>query len=152
MIWIAQWYEWHRTFVLHWYRVMTTPNSLEYIHIYTYYIYAVLLVAQSCPALCNPIHCSPAWSSLHGDSLGKNTGVGCHALQQISTQGSNPDLLHGRWILYHLSHQCMHIVYAEHIMRNAGLEVAQLGSRLPGEISITSDMQMTPPLWQKVKN
>ena len=25
------------------------------------------------------------------------------------------------------------------------------GSRLPGEISITSDMQMTPPLWQKVK-
>ena len=24
-------------------------------------------------------------------------------------------------------------------------------SRLPGEISITSDMQMTPPLWKKVK-
>ena len=41
--------------------------------------------------------------------------------------------------------------YAEYIMRNAGLEEAQLESRLPGEISITSDMQMTPPLWQKVK-
>ena len=27
----------------------------------------------------------------------------------------------------------------------------RLGSRLPGEILITSDMQMTPPLWQKVK-
>ena len=27
----------------------------------------------------------------------------------------------------------------------------KLESRLPGEISITSDMQMTPPLWQKVK-
>ena len=27
----------------------------------------------------------------------------------------------------------------------------KLASRLPGEISITSDMQMTPPLWQKVK-
>ena len=27
----------------------------------------------------------------------------------------------------------------------------ELESRLPGEISITSDMQMTPPLWQKVK-
>ena len=27
----------------------------------------------------------------------------------------------------------------------------KLGSRLPGEISVTSDMQMTPPLWQKVK-
>ena len=46
-------------------------------------------------------------------------------------------------------------------MRNAGLEEAQAGIkiarrninnlRLPGEISITSDMQMTLPLWQKVK-
>ena len=27
----------------------------------------------------------------------------------------------------------------------------KLESRVPGEISITSDMQMTPPLWQKVK-
>ena len=34
-------------------------------------------------------------------------------------------------------------LYAEYIMRNAGLEEAQLESRLPGEISITSDMQMT---------
>ena len=34
-------------------------------------------------------------------------------------------------------------------MRNAGLEKHKLESRLPGEISITSDMQMTPPLWQK---
>ena len=41
--------------------------------------------------------------------------------------------------------------YAEYIMRNAGLEEQKLESRLPGEISITSDMQMTPPLWQKVK-
>ena len=42
-------------------------------------------------------------------------------------------------------------LYAEYIMRNAGLEEAQLESRMLGEISITSDMQMTPPLWQKVK-
>ena len=28
----------------------------------------------------------------------------------------------------------------------------KLKSRLPGEISITSDMQRTPPLWQKAKN
>ena len=42
-------------------------------------------------------------------------------------------------------------LYAEYTMRNAGLEEAQAESRLPGEISITSDMQMTPPLWQKVK-
>ena len=36
-------------------------------------------------------------------------------------------------------------------MRNAGLEKHKLESRFPGEISITSDMQMTPLLWQKAK-
>ena len=36
-------------------------------------------------------------------------------------------------------------------MRNAGLDEDKLESRLQGEISITSDMQMTPPLWQKAK-
>ena len=46
---------------------------------------------------------------------------------------------------------CLFNLYAEYIMRNAGLEETQLELRLPGEISITSDMQMTPPLWQKVK-
>ena len=46
---------------------------------------------------------------------------------------------------------CLFNFYAEYIMRNAGLEEAQLESRLPGEISITSDKRMTPPLWQKVK-
>ena len=46
---------------------------------------------------------------------------------------------------------CLFNFYAEYIMRNAGLEEAQAGSRLPGEISITSDMQMTPPLRHKVK-
>ena len=46
---------------------------------------------------------------------------------------------------------CLFNFYAEYIMRNAGLEKHKLESRLPGEISITSDMQMTPPLWQKVK-
>ena len=44
-------------------------------------------------------------------------------------------------------------LYAEYIMRNAELDEAQaeLVSRLLGDISITSDMQMTPPLWQKMK-
>ena len=41
--------------------------------------------------------------------------------------------------------------YAEYIMRNAGLEEAQAGIKIAGEISITLDMQMIPPLWQKVK-
>ena len=44
---------------------------------------------------------------------------------------------------------CLFNLYAESIMRNAGLDEAQAGS--PGEISITSDMQITPPLWQRVK-
>ena len=51
--------------------------------------------------------CSPPGSSVHGDSLGKNTGVGCHALLQgiFPTQGSNPGLPHCRRIPYQLSHQ-----------------------------------------------
>ena len=36
-------------------------------------------------------------------------------------------------------------------MRNAGLDKAQAGITIAGEISITSDMQMKPPLWQYVK-
>ena len=35
---------------------------------------------QSCPTLCDPIDCSPPGTSVYGDSPGKNTGVGCHAL------------------------------------------------------------------------
>ena len=46
---------------------------------------------------------------------------------------------------------CLFNLYAEYIMQNAGWMKHKLESRLPGEISITSDMQMTPPLWQKVK-
>ena len=42
-------------------------------------------------------------------------------------------------------------LYVEYIMRNAVLDEAQLESRLLGEISITSDKQMAPPLPQKVK-
>ena len=37
-------------------------------------------------------------------------------------------------------------LHAEYLMRNAGLEEAQLESRLPGEIMITSHMKVTPPL------
>ena len=47
---------------------------------------------------------------------------------------------------------CLFDLYAEYIMRNAGLVKHKLESRLSGEVSITSDMQMTPHLWQKVKN
>ena len=42
-------------------------------------------------------------------------------------------------------------LYAEYIMRNVGWKKQKLESRLAGEISITTNMQMTPPLRQKVK-
>ena len=51
-------------------------------------------VAQSCPALCNPMDCP--WNS-----PSQNTGVG----NLFLLQGSNPGLLHCRWILYELSHK-----------------------------------------------
>ena len=46
---------------------------------------------------------------------------------------------------------CLFNLYAQHIMRNAGLHEHKLESRLLGEISITSDMQMTQHLRQKMK-
>ena len=41
---------------------------------------------------------------------------------------------------------CLFSLYAEYIMRNAGLDEAQAGIKTAREISITSDMEMTPPL------
>ena len=46
---------------------------------------------------------------------------------------------------------CLFNLYAEYIMQMVGWMKHKLESRLPGEISITSDMQMTLPLWRKVK-
>ena len=39
-------------------------------------------VTQSCPALCDPMDCSPPGSSVHGILQGKKSGVGCHSLLQ----------------------------------------------------------------------
>ena len=65
------------------------------------------LVTPLCPTLCDPLGCTPPGPSVHGDSPGKNTGVGCSALLQriFPTQGLNPGLPHCGWILYHLSPQ-----------------------------------------------
>ena len=46
---------------------------------------------------------------------------------------------------------CSFNFYVEYIMQNTGLLKHKLESRLSGEISITSDIQMIPPLWQRVK-
>ena len=57
--------------------------------------------------LCNPMDCSTPGSSVHRDSPGMNARVGCYAVLQgiFPTQGSNPGLLHCRWILYQLNYQ-----------------------------------------------
>ena len=70
-------------------------------------------VTQHCavcvrPTLCGPVDCGPQ-ALLSVDSLGKNTGVGCHALLQgiFPTQGGNKHLiclLHWRQVLYHSRH------------------------------------------------
>ena len=46
---------------------------------------------------------------------------------------------------------CLFNLYADYIMQNAGLDEVQTGIMTLGEISINSDMQLTPPLWQKAE-
>ena len=77
------------------------------------FLCVLCLVAQSCSTLCDLVDCGPPGSSVLGDSPGKTTGVGCHALLQVifPTQGLN---LHCRRILYHLSYQgspCFSVTY-----------------------------------------
>ena len=63
---------------------------------------------QTCPTLCDAVDRSPPGSSVHGDSPGKNTGVGCHASLQwiFLTQGLNPGLPRcSGFFFFHLSHQ-----------------------------------------------
>ena len=91
---------------------VTSPLSPDYLHLATnsavcITLSVLCLVTQSCPTLCDHMDRSPPGSSVHGDSPGKNTGVGCHTLLQgiFPSQGSNPGLPHCRPILCHRSHQ-----------------------------------------------
>ena len=67
----------------------------------SWYQYSEVLVAQLCLTLCDLMDYSPPGSSVHGDSPGKDTRLGCHALFQgiFPTQVLNPDLPHCRRIL-----------------------------------------------------
>ena len=71
----------------------------------------VCLIAQSCPTLCDPLDYSPSGSYVHGDSPGKNAGMGCHALLQgiFPSRESNPGLPHCRLSFYCLSYQGSHL-------------------------------------------
>ena len=60
--------------------------SIKYTSDFNYFVWTIknvlYLVAQSCLTLCNSMDCSPPAFSVHGDSPGKTTGVGCHFFLQ----------------------------------------------------------------------
>ena len=66
--------------------------------------------------------------------------------------GSGPFHIRKRLHQGYILSPCLFNFYAEYISKILGWMKHKLESRLLAEISITSDMQMTPPLWQKVKN
>ena len=102
-VWVGDWLSWAR---LYWEKkgiAGSQIGTVEHISIQCHkewgnadllLIENHCLVTQLCPTLFYPIYFSPPGSSVHGDSPGKNTGVGCHApLQGIfPTQRSNPGL------------------------------------------------------------
>ena len=71
------------------------------------YVCVCVLVAQSCPTLCDSVDCSPQGSAVHGILQARKLELVCHSLLQeiFLIQWSNPGLLHGREILHHLSYQ-----------------------------------------------
>ena len=93
---------WGTYLICHYFLALVMPVKLT-----TQNRIGLCLVTQVCPTLCDPVDCSPPGSSVHGNPLGKNAGVGCHALLQgiFPTQESNPGLLHCRGIPCHLSDQ-----------------------------------------------
>ena len=75
---------------------------------------------------------------------------------QVKKQQLELDM--GKWIGSKLGKEyvkvlspCLLNFYADYIMQNARVGKHKLESRLLGEISVTLDMQKTPPKWQKVK-
>ena len=69
-------------------QIFEKPETLQTLY---HACYVPSVVSDSC----DPLDCSPPGSSVHGDSPGKNTGVGCYALLQgvFPTQGWNLCLL-----------------------------------------------------------
>ena len=76
-----------------------------------------------------------------GQEATVRTGHGTTDWFQIGKEYVKAVYCHPAYLTYMQSTSCEMLGWKNH----------KLESRLPGEISITSDMQMTPPLWQKVK-
>ena len=99
------------------------------------------LVVQSCLTLCDfmsdslrPHVLQPTRLFCPQDSLGKNTGMGCHSLLQgiFPTQGSNPGLLHCRQTLYHLSLQeNLYLLDLHHSIPSWGFPGGSAGKESP---------------------
>ena len=106
-------------------------------------IYVLCLVTQSFLTLCDPVDCGPPSSSVHGDSPGKNTEVGCHAVLQgiFPTQVSRTAsgfftiwapreaLVTYRWILFILLFSSLlsyTVILSTHFLTHRLLQVCSL--------------------------
>ena len=120
-------------------------------------------VAQSCPTLCDPMNCSmpglpvhhqlPEFIQTHVQRVG-DTIQPSHPLFSPSP-ALNLSQHQGLYNWVNSLHQVAKVLEFQvmTLLFNmlSSWKKHKLESRLLGEISITSDMQMTPPLWQKVK-
>ena len=103
-----------------------------------------LLVAQLCPTLCDPMDCSPPHSCVHEICQARILEWVAISFSRGSSQPRDRTRVSctaGKFFTDWATTSCKILGWMKH----------KLESRLLGEISITSDMQMTPPLWQKVK-
>ena len=127
-------------------------------------------VAQSCPTLCDQMNCSLPGSSGHGifqarvlewvaisffrgSSWPRNqTQVSCIAGRRFSIWATRETPELGKEYVKAIYCHPACLIYMQSTSREMpGWMKHKLESRLLGEISITTDMQMIPPLWQKVK-
>ena len=89
-----------------------------------------------------PDHLTCLWRNLYaGQEATVRTGHGTTDWFQIGKEVCQGCILS----------PCLFNLYAEYIMRNARLDRVQSGIKVAGKLSITSDMQMYHPLWQKSK-
>ena len=100
----------------------------------------------------------------NGVALTVNKSLKCHIICLLRNLHAGQEATvitgHGKTDWFHIGKgvcqgyilsPCIFSLYGEYIMRNPDWMKHKLASRLLGEISLISDMQMTPPLWQKAK-
>ena len=104
------------------------------------------------------VHCNKLWKILK--EMGIPHQFTCLLQTLYAGQKATVRTRHGKTELYQIEKgicrgymlsPCLFNLFAEHIMQNAGLDEAQVESGLPGGISITLDVQMTPLLWQRAR-